>query len=438
MRENVVSTRREGKSMNVFSYINQHLNCERVDLHSLASTVGTPFFVYSYTYIIQTFTHIAKCFSTVEPLIAYSVKSNSNMAIIAGLAQSGAGFDVVSGGELVRVMQAGGRPEKIIFAGVGKTAEEIELALKNNILMFNVESLPESYLIDEIGHVVGKKARVALRINPDVDPHTHEYITTGKLENKFGIPWDMSEDVAREIAGLRQLNLVGLHVHIGSQITDPEVHIKAAERLRSLIASLRSYGIEIEYLNIGGGYGIRYKEEETPFKIENLAVRIIPLVKEIGCRLILEPGRYIVGPAGALIVKILYIKLGKEKTFVIVDGSMTELIRPALYGAYHRIVPVQKKDSSEPLMNNVDVVGPVCESSDFLAKKRSFHGLKQGDLMCVLDTGAYGAVMTSQYNSRPRPPEILIKDDEWFLVKERESLKDLTRLERLPDFLKKS
>ncbi|MCD6386084.1 diaminopimelate decarboxylase [Candidatus Sumerlaeota bacterium] len=421
--------------MSAFTYIDNHLYCEKVNLKKIAQAIGTPFYVYSYTSIIENFKRIKKTFSAISPLIAFSVKSNSNRAILRSLAREGAGFDVVSGGELQRVLQAGGSPQKIIFAGVGKTPDEVELAVKKNILMFNVESLPEAYLIEEIGRLYGRKQNVALRINPDVDPDTHRYITTGKKENKFGIPWEESEEVAQEVASLEHLALVGLHSHIGSQITSPEAHILAMERLRILAKKLKSSGIELKYINIGGGFSIQYVEKEKPYKLEKLAARIIPLVKELGCRLIMEPGRYIVGPAGALVTRVLFIKNAVEKNFVIVDSAMTDLLRPALYGAYHRIVPVVRRNSSRRLIENADVVGPVCESADFLGQNRRFRGINPGDLLCVLDTGAYGFVMTSQYNSRPRSPEVLVRGTRWFIIRERERIKDITRLEQVPDFL---
>lgn len=422
--------------MSAFKYIDNNLYCEKVNLNKIAQVIGTPFYVYSYTSIIENFKQIKKTFSAVSPLIAFSVKSNSNRAILRSLAKEGAGFDVVSGGELLRVLKAGGTPQKIIFAGVGKTPDEIELAVKKNILMFNVESLPEAYLIEEIARVYGKKQNVALRINPDVDPNTHQYITTGKKGTKFGIPWEVSEEVAQEIASLEHLNLVGLHSHIGSQIAKPEAHILAVERLRVLANKLKSSGIPIEYINIGGGFCIQYTEKQKPYNFQKLAARIIPLVKQMGCKLIMEPGRYIVGPAGAVVTKILFIKNSMDKNFVIVDAAMNDLIRPALYGAYHRIVPVIRRNSSRRVIDNADVVGPICETGDFLGKDRRFRGINPGDLLCVLDAGAYSFVMSSQYNSRPRPPEVLVRNSRWFVVREREQLKDITRLEQMPDFLK--
>lgn len=419
-----------------FSYIKSCLHCEGVNLEEVSKFVGTPFYIYSYSTLIRNFCEIKKIFSAVRPLIAFSVKSNSNCAILRSLAREGAGFDVVSGGELLRVLAAGAEAEKIVFAGVGKTRGEIELALKKKILMFNVESLAEAYLINEIGGVLGEKARVALRVNPEVDPQTHKYMTTGKKENKFGIPWRQCEEVAKEVGRLKQVELVGLHSHIGSQITSPEAHILALARLRKVVKRLRVQGMEIKYLNIGGGYGIPYRDGDRAYKMEQLAGKVIQVVKESGCQLILEPGRWIVGSTGALVTQILYIKYGLEKNFVIVDGAMTELLRPALYGSYHRIVPVRRRGGSGKVIENIEVVGPVCESADFLGQRRSFKGIRPGDLLCILDAGAYGFVMSSQYNSRPRPPEILVRERRWFITRERESIKDIVRHERMPDFLK--
>lgn len=421
---------------NGFNYSANILHCEKVNIEKLARSVGTPFYLYSYNTIINNFRHIQKVFAAIEPLIAFSVKSNSNKAILRALAREGAGFDVVSGGEIMRVLAAGGEPRKIVFAGVGKTDKEIELALKHKILMFNVESLDEAFLIDEIARVLGTTARISLRVNPDVDPNTHKYITTGKKENKFGVPWEQAPELAQEISTLKNVSLSGLHSHIGSQILDPTGHIMAAERLKTLVKTLRSQNVEIKYLNIGGGYGIAYRPEDKPFKMELLAARIIPLIKELGCKLILEPGRWIVGPAGAIVTRILYIKPGHNKNFIIVDAAMNDLIRPALYGAYHQIVPVCRRENSKKVINNADVVGPVCESGDFLGQGRTFKGINPGDLLCIFDAGAYGFVMSSQYNSRPRPPEILARNSKWFIVRERESIKDLINKERIPEFLK--
>lgn len=422
--------------MPAFKYIKNALYCEKVSLEDLIHHVGTPCYVYSYNAIIENFRRLKNFFASVEPLIAYSVKANSNGAILRALAREGSGFDVVSGGELLRALQAGAEPGKIIFAGVGKTADEIELAIKNEILMFNVESTPEAYLIDEIGRMHGKKIRIALRINPDVTPDTHKYITTGKKENKFGISWEQSEEIALELGALDNINLVGLHAHIGSQILMPETHLLAADRLGQLIKGLRKNDMPLQYINIGGGFGIDYKEGIAPFKIESLAARIIPVLKDLGCHLILEPGRWIVAPAGCLLTKILYIKPGSGKTFVIVDAALNDLIRPALYNAYHRIEPVIADTSASQTLEHCDVVGPVCESGDFLGHDRTFRGIRSGDALSVMDVGAYGFVMSSQYNSRLRPPEILVKDSHWFVIRERETIKDITRLEKIPDFLK--
>ncbi len=420
--------------MNTFSYTNGTLQCEQVELGRIADDVGTPCYVYSYTTILENFRRIQRYFSSIDPLIAYSVKANSNGAVLRALAREGAAFDVVSGGELQRVIEAGGSAGNVIFAGVGKSSTEIEQAITHDILMFNVESLPEAYRIDEIARVHGKRVRVALRINPDVNPKTHKYITTGKKENKFGISWDWSEDIAREVAALKNISLVGLHAHIGSQITDPQAHILAVERLRDLIKSLRSGDIEIHYLNIGGGYGIAYREGDAHFKMEALATRVIPLVRQLGCRLIMEPGRWVVGAAGCLLTHIMYIKPGHGKHFVIVDAAFNDLIRPALYDAYHEIKPALQKEG-DTVLDHADVVGPVCESGDFIGKDRTFHNIAPGDVLCVMDTGAYGFVMASQYNSRPRPPEVLVKESDWYVIRERESMKDITRSEKVPGFL---
>jgi len=417
----------------MLKYNDGELFCEDVALRDIASEVGTPFYLYSLARLLENFHRIRKAFSKANPLIAYSVKANSNLSILRLLAREGSGFDIVSAGELRRVLAAGGDPQKVIFAGVGKTAEELRFAIQQKILMVNLESEPEAQLLSEIAR--GQKAvvRASLRINPDVEAHTHEYITTGKKENKFGVAYKSAPALIARIARLPNIEFVGLHVHVGSQILDLTAHINGVKRLVSLIGVLRSEGIEIRTLNIGGGYGIAYGEREKTMNVERAAEKIIPFVRKMGCRLIMEPGRYIVASAGALVTRITYIKVGDLKQFAIVDSGMNHLIRPALYKAYHRIIPVRETRTRKRI--EMDVVGPICESADFFAKDRPMPPLIQGELLAILDTGAYGYVMSSNYNTQPRPPEILVNGTAFHIINKRETYDNLLKGEQFPPYL---
>jgi len=328
-------------------------------------------------------------------------------------------------------LEAGVDPQKVVFAGVGKSMEEIEYALNSNILMFNVESMPEAYAINEVAGRLGKTAKIAFRVNPDVEADTHHHITTGKKENKFGIDINVAVEIFREANELPNLDVCGVHVHIGSQIVSSEPYVKSLEKLVPLIDELRKNDIDIQNLNIGGGLGVIYLDEEPQFA-KDFASKILPIVKKINCRLLLEPGRFITGNSGIMLTKVLYIKRTATKNFVIVDAAMNDLVRPALYEAYHRIKPVKMTSSEEEL---VDVVGPVCESSDFFAKDREILKVQQGDYLSVFTAGAYGFVMSSNYNSRPRVAEVLVKDDQYFIVRERETYEDLIKGESMPEFL---
>ncbi len=416
--------------MNGFEYKDNMLHCEDVSLIEIAQKYGTPTYVYSYHTLINGYKEIDKAFSDIEHLICYSVKSNSNMGIIRALAKEGAGADVVSVGELICSLKAGIPPDKIIFAGVGKREDEIEYALNQDIFLFNIESLPEAYLINNVAKRLGKKATVALRINPDVEASTHEYITTGKKENKFGICLDKAIDVIKEISRLKYLNFCGLHSHIGSQIVVDEPYIIAMNRLKDLKFALDKEGVESKYINMGGGFGIRY-EEEGPLDIKALAQKIVPMVKEMECKLLMEPGRFISGPSGVLLTKLLYFKIGLSKNFAIVDSGMTELIRPSLYSAYHKIQSVVEKTEAQKVI--ADFVGPICESGDFLGKDREIRMPNQGDLFTVMNGGAYGFTMSSNYNSRPKVAEVLVKGDKCYLIRERESIEDLMKSEIIPE-----
>jgi diaminopimelate decarboxylase len=372
-----------------------------------------------------------EAFSTFPHLVCFAVKANSNIAILRILAREGSGMDVVSGGELFRAVRAGADPKKIVFAGVGKTAEEMEYALGLGILMFNVESDQELETLQEVACKLGTKAPVALRVNPDVDPKTHPYISTGLRKSKFGIA---IKDAVREYetaSGLSCIQVIGVHCHIGSQITQVTPFVDALSKVLDLVDELNGLGMEISYVDMGGGLGIQYKDE-TPPPPKELAEAIESLLSDKGITLILEPGRVIAGNAGILLTKVLYIKKGEEKNFVVVDAAMNDLARPSLYGSYHAIWPVEEKPSRGMV---ADVVGPICESGDFLAQDRELPVLDRGDLLAVMSAGAYGFAMSSNYNSRPRVAEVMVKGDEYWVVRERETYEDLVRGERIPSFL---
>lgn len=419
--------------MHNFEYRHGELYCEEVPISQIVKEVGTPCYIYSHATLIRHFRVYDGAFKNIPHIIAYAMKANSNLAILRLMAKEGSGVDIVSGGELFRALRAGVPPSKIVFAGVGKSAEEIRDALKAEILMFNVESSAEIRAINDVAASIGKKARIALRINPDIDPKTHPYISTGMKKSKFGIAADRALEEFRLASSLGHIDVVGVHAHIGSQLTDVTPFVDSLKRVVALIETLRGQGIHIRYLNVGGGLGITYSDEKPPLP-QDYADAISPLVKDLNLTLVMEPGRVIVGNAGILVTKALYEKIGEAKRFVIVDAAMNDLIRPSLYSAYHEIRPV-----SEVLLHRakhaVDVVGPVCESGDFLAKDRMLPEVQAGDLLAVMSAGAYGFVMASNYNSRPRVPEVLVKDGEVHVIREREAYDDLIRGEMVPAFL---
>ncbi|MFC1804209.1 diaminopimelate decarboxylase [Candidatus Omnitrophota bacterium] len=419
--------------MHEFKYISNRLSCERVRLEGLAERFGTPLYVYSYHTLISHFMKLKQAFRQVKPLICYSVKANSNLAILKALVDKGAGLDIVSGGELHRAVAAGCDPRKIVYASVGKTAKEITEALRRGILFFNVESLAELKNIDRIAERLNKRANVAIRINPSVEPKTHKYITTGKLTNKFGIDLAAARRIMIIAGNLPNVRICGLHIHIGSQITESRPFVAAITKVAKLASELRETGIEIEYLNVGGGLGIVYGRE-TPQTAAKFASRVLPILKKTGLKIIMEPGRFIVGNAGVLLTRVLYNKTGPKKTFVIVDAGMNDLMRPALYEAYHNILPLRMQGRRAP-GQKVDVVGPICESADFLAKARKLPLLSEGDLLAVMGAGAYGFSMSSNYNSRPRAQEVMVVRDKVFVIRKRETRDDLIRNESIPAFL---
>ncbi|OGX30770.1 MAG: diaminopimelate decarboxylase [Omnitrophica WOR_2 bacterium RIFCSPLOWO2_12_FULL_46_30] len=421
--------------MREFRYKNNQLYCEAVRIADIAKKVITPFYLYSYTTLLDHYRKLAEAFSSLRPLICYSMKANSNLSICRALVKAGSGLDIVSGGELYKALLAGCSPKKIVYASVGKTEEEIRRAVAREILFFNVESLSELELINKVAKDIGKAASVALRINPDVEPGTHTYITTGKLTNKFGIDFDAAYKILQNKAKFSSLNFKGLHIHIGSQIIQARPYVLAIKKMAGFIAKLKKELIEIEYLNIGGGLGIIYAQEK-PQTAGEFSRKVSPILKNTGLKIILEPGRFIAGNAGILVSKVLYLKKTPLKNFVIMDAGMNDLIRPSLYGAYHEILPLRKTRQVRGARNKVDVVGPLCESGDFFAKDRILPEVKEGDYLSIMSAGAYGFSMASNYNCRLKPAEVMVKGDKFYIVRKRDSYLDLVRKDIIPEFLK--
>ena len=406
-----------------YPYRHGQLCCESVPLTKIADAVGTPAYVYSKAALLDSYRAYDHAFKDVPHLICYSIKANSNLAVIATLARAGAGADIVSGGELHRALRAGVSPKKIIFSGVGKTRDEMRDALKAEILLFNVESMSELRALDEVARELGTRAPVALRVNPDVDPQTHKYIATGLKSAKFGIPHTQALAAYEEAARLRGIQVVGTDMHIGSQLTKALPLGDAVARVAALVKQLRERGIEITTIDVGGGLGIRYRDETPPTHAEYATV-LLPALKELDVTVLLEPGRSIVGNAGALLTRVLYHKQTDAKTFVVVDAAMNDLVRPAFYDSYHAIVPVAEARTTAPV-ETADVVGPICESGDFFAKDRAMPRPEEGDLLAILSAGAYGFAMASNYNTRPRPVEVLVDGDRYTIVRRRETFEDL-------------
>jgi diaminopimelate decarboxylase len=412
--------------VNHFSYQRGTLHAEQVPLPAIAEAVGSPTYVYSKATLTRHFQVITEAFGQHPHLICYSVKANSTLAVLRLFAEAGGGFDIVSGGELARVRQAGGEPRKTVFAGVGKTPEEMERALNAGLLMFNVESAEELEMLDAVGRRMGLRAPFALRVNPDVDARTHRHIATGLKTSKFGVPFEEAVALYARARKMKGLTAVGLDCHIGSQLTRAAPMKAAISKVAGLYRGLKEQGHQLAYLDIGGGLGITYRDE-TPPSPQEYARTVLEASKDTGALLILEPGRVLVGNAGVLLTRVLYRKKTPEKTFVVVDVGMNDLIRPALYEAHHELQPVVKR-RGKPVQ--VDVVGPVCESTDVLARARSLVLPSQGELYAVMSAGAYGMSMASTYNSRPRPAEVLVDGAAWRVVRERESVEDLWRGER--------
>jgi diaminopimelate decarboxylase len=418
--------------MHDFTYKNNELYCEGVPVRTVAQRVGTPFYLYSSNTLSNHFRAFDSAFAGVPHLICFAIKSNANSAVLRLLCREGAGADIVSGGELFRAIHAGIDPNKIVYAGVGKRRDEIEYALKIGILMFNVESGEELLALDRSAKEMRAVARIALRVNPDIDPGTHAYISTGLKKNKFGIPIEQALEFYQIAKGLENVEVVGVHQHIGSQITEVRPFVDALEKLVGFVRELRFAGTTIQYINVGGGLGITYKDETPPLPKE-LAQAIRPLLKDCGCTIVMEPGRAIVGNAGILVTSALYRKNSGEKQFLIVDAGMNDLMRPSLYEAYHDIRPVVESAGGGEAV--FDVVGPICESGDFLARDRKLPDVKQGDLLAVMSAGAYGFSMSSNYNSRPRAAEVIVKGTDYSIVQERETYNDLIKGEKVPRWL---
>ncbi len=431
--------------MHEFKYRDHKLFCESVDLRELAGRHGTPCYVYSAGTIRENYRRLAQSLEGLNVRICYAMKANSNLAVLRLFSKLGASFDLVSGGEIRRVLKAGGDIGTSVFAGVGKTSEEIELALRNGVFSFHVESEPELERIDRIAGKLKLKAPVAVRVNPDVDAGTHAKITTGKSENKFGIPFDRAPDVYRLAANLKNVEIRGVQIHIGSQITKTEPFVAAIEKMRPLVEKLKAqYGIT--YFSIGGGLGIAYDEAlasgdpawwervdggKNLLTPERYGRAVVPLLKDLGLEILLEPGRFMVGNAGVLLTRVEHVKRAPDRNFVVVDAAMNDLLRPAMYEAFHEIVPVAENEARI----TADVVGPICETGDCFAKRRELTGAGEGDVLAVFSAGAYGYVMAGRYNTRPMPSEVLVDGDRAAEVTARETFAQMVANEKIPDFL---
>jgi diaminopimelate decarboxylase len=427
--------------MDFFNYKDGELFCEGVSATKIAAEVGTPAYVYSKATLLHHYRQIARAFAPINATVCYSVKSCSNIHICKLLVDEGCGMDVTSGGELFRALQAGCDPKKIIYAGVGKTDQEIADGIRAGIAAFNLESEAEIENIDRVAASIGRKAIGAIRINPDVDPKTHVKTTTGKKETKFGVDIDRAERVFEQYRNLKNLRIAGVHIHIGSPVYEIEPYVEAVQKMTALIDRLTQRGHKIEWFDMGGGFAVNYEQPDQAFPVTEHAKALLPLLAGKPYHVAVEPGRYIAGNAGILLTRVLYRKTGGEKKFVIVDAGMNDLIRPTLYESYHHIWPVktdaqnippQRSRSFQPHNGEiVDVVGPICESGDYLAKARPLPATQRGDLLAVFTAGAYGFAMSSNYNNRPRAPEVLVDGDTYKIIRRRETLEDLVALERV-------
>jgi diaminopimelate decarboxylase len=409
--------------MDHFQYRDSELCCEQVSLRALAAVAGTPVYVYSKAALLDGLAGYHRAFKDVPHVVCYSVKANSNLGVLSVLAKAGAGADIVSGGELYRALRAGVSPKKIIFSGVGKSRDEMREALKADILMFNVESRSELRVLDEVAREMGVRAPVAIRVNPDVDPQTHPYIATGLKTSKFGVPYDEALLAYEEAAKMPGLEIIGADMHIGSQLTKATPVADAVARIVALVKTLRERSIEIRMIDVGGGLGIRYRDE-TPPTHEEYATVLLPALRESGATVLLEPGRSIVGNAGVLLTRVLYRKDTGAKKFVVIDAAMNDLIRPSFYGSFHDIRAVDEA-ARRRAPEIVDVVGPICESGDFLAKDRELPQVEPDELLALMSAGAYGFAMASNYNTRPRAAEVLVDGNRYTIVRRRETYEDL-------------
>lgn len=421
-------------SFDFFTYQNNKLFCENVSLEELAQKNGTPLYVYSYNALKTQFKNLDSAFALTDHLICYSMKANSNKAILKTFAQLGGGVDVVSGGELQRALDADCDPQKIVFSGVGKTSEEIHFALSKNILQFNVESEMELANIQRIAEFSDKKAPIAIRVNPDVDPKTHPYISTGLKKNKFGISHKRAVEIYKKAQTMSHIEIVGIDCHIGSQLIDLQPFTAAMEKLRELILELKNQGIHLKHVDIGGGLGIRYKDEAAQSP-EEYAKAILAPLKNLGLKIILEPGRYLVGNSGCLVTKTIYTKEGEEnRHFTIIDAAFNDLMRPSLYQAYHEILPTSQFEKRPQI--NTDIVGPICETGDSFAKERQIQQTMPGEYLAIMSAGAYGMSMASTYNSRPRVSEIMVNDKNFVIIRKTDKLEHIVGREVMPEFLK--
>jgi len=405
-----------------FTYKDNQLQCDGVAVADIINQTGTPTYIYSKKYFEAAYKEFDAAFHEIPHKIFYAAKSNFNLSVIKTFLQLGSGVDVNSEGELSRALKAGANPDKIILTSVGKTKNEIKLGLEYDVLMIKAESEEEVILINEIAASMNKVARVAIRVNPDVDPKTHPYISTGLSENKFGVDRETALKIFRMQSDLKHIVFVGIDMHIGSQITTIAPFVEAVEKLADLFVILKKEGIELKHFDVGGGIGIQYKDEKT-FSMKEFAEAILPILKGLNCEIIFEPGRFLTANAGILVTEVLYTKTNQDKNFIVVDAAMTDLLRPSIYGAYHHVQPVKLDETRKDIC--VDIVGPVCESGDFLAKERTIQKSEHGELLAIMSAGAYGMVMASNYNARRRPAEILVDDKTFKVIRARETFEHL-------------
>lgn len=416
-----------------FKYERDNLYCEDVNLSNLIEEYGTPLYVYSKKFFTDRFIEFREAFKEINFKVYYATKSNFNLNIMKIFYDLGAGIDVNSAGEMYRAMEAHISPKEMLLTGVGKTEEEIRLGLENNVRIIKAESLEEIHIINDIATKLGKIAPVAIRVNPNVDAKTHPYISTGLSENKFGIAEEDAVEMFKEADSLKNINVTGIDMHIGSQITKTEPYVEAVTKMSELIGKLRKEDIKIEHFDIGGGMGVVYKDEK-PFSIKELAEKLVPLFKKLDCEILFEPGRFLTANGGVLLTEVLYTKKNKDKNFIIVDAAMTDLLRPSIYGAYHHIQPLKINDKKDIV---ADIVGPVCESSDFLGKERKIQEAQRGDYLAVMSAGSYGMAMSSNFNGRRRPAEIIVSNDKYYEIRSRETYDHLLYDEKIVDELHK-